>query len=1037
MSGDGGLDEVLGFFGDFEAETDKVIAEAAVYLDLLYGRADSALNGAIHQGSELLAKLKGKADNKLRDAENKASGLLASYDVGVPDSPPEPAGFSVPDSPLTGSGGCNLLNPTPPADCVVNVIPRSDTTADIEIAWTNPSGMSYVSVEIPELNLSVGGPTDPGRHAHVFPGVELCCQLTAQVVTGCVPRAEGQDPGWEERCTLIVPPLTTCPDDQEAECSQPEPPQPPEEPQECQTCCCCPCQCGNDSPEEDPPPGLKTWCVYWTADKTQCYVNPCDEGPTDENDIFVADFRTRGSALDYASVLCGDGGEGGNEPGQGPLMFEAGKGQCAADFYDNLRESLKGNSNLFRNIASINDFARDQVMGIVGLVDDALGGFAFPFRPVWEAFKAGLAFLFGGPETAANFVKALGCEPDPLLAIKLTQSFFEMVSRITGVDLSFAIQPLRYMLNGLCPYLHPTAAEAVQAYLGNTIDEDRLATLLSINGVCPEPAAPVIEAGRTKLPPGVLVDAYYRGLIEDDELRAELRASGHLQPKQAEIYKQLGRFIPPPTDLVRFMVRDVEDSDIVERFGLDDDFGDKFRGPLARWANQQGVDDETMLRYWRAHWTIPSPTQLYEMYHRLRFSDDPNLVVDEDVVTTALKQQDIPEAWIKRFLAVSFSPLTRVDARRAFDLGEIDEEELRKSYLDQGYNDENARILVKFSGRLKEEGIESQRSVKLYMQGLMSEADVREELLERGFDSGFVMTALGRLELKRIRSAHTERPYKQFLDGTIDEQEFRGQLIDRNYTDIAIGKITEAAMLELDKRFRKRCEDSLRTRFFWGELDEFDAKEELQRIGMPPIYAQKTADNWACELVSAEKQGTMRVFREGLEFGTLTPEEVEQRLRRLRYSDDMARKITAAMVERLRLREEKAAKAEQEKIERDLKRKERERKRTSDEIKRNQEKGQRLLEAQRKAREKRATTIARANSDYAGKFGYDPNGTIETVQSLQGIIASTTSLNLDHQVRLIVEAVKRSIKTDNDDLISIGVALAEATDDWIDDVEFG
>ncbi|MBA7556857.1 hypothetical protein ES705_49580 [subsurface metagenome] len=53
--------------------------------------------------------------------------------------------------------------------------------------------------------------------------------------------------------------------------------------------------------------------------------------------------------------------------------------------------------------------------------------------------------------------------------------------------------------------------------------------------------------------------------------------------------------------------------------------------------------------------------------------------------------------WRDKLIQVAYTPLTRVDVRRMYNLKIIGEEQVLKAYKDIGYNDENARYMTDFT----------------------------------------------------------------------------------------------------------------------------------------------------------------------------------------------------------------------------------------------------------------------------------------------------------------------------------------------------
>ncbi|GAH21078.1 unnamed protein product, partial [marine sediment metagenome] len=62
-----------------------------------------------------------------------------------------------------------------------------------------------------------------------------------------------------------------------------------------------------------------------------------------------------------------------------------------------------------------------------------------------------------------------------------------------------------------------------------------------------------------------------------------------------------------------------------------------------------------------------------------------------------LKSLDIMPFWRDKLTEISYNPLTRVDVRRMYKLGVLDESEVKKSYLNIGYNENDAEKMTAFT----------------------------------------------------------------------------------------------------------------------------------------------------------------------------------------------------------------------------------------------------------------------------------------------------------------------------------------------------
>jgi hypothetical protein len=192
-------------------------------------------------------------------------------------------------------------------------------------------------------------------------------------------------------------------------------------------------------------------------------------------------------------------------------------------------------------------------------------------------------------------------------------------------------------------------------------------------------------------------DAYYRQRVSLVEYKAHLMTLGYTD-RDIDHILELIKIIPPIPDLIRMAVRDTWNEKAVAQYGYDEDFPTA----VADWSAKQGMGGDWALRYWRAHWELPSVGQAFEMLHRGQ------LTTDE--LETFLRIADIPSFWRKKLIAISYAPYTRVDLRRMYDLAVLNENELLAAYTDIGYNTEKATKLVEWT--IKEYGDTERQATK-------------------------------------------------------------------------------------------------------------------------------------------------------------------------------------------------------------------------------------------------------------------------------------------------------------------------------------
>jgi len=176
----------------------------------------------------------------------------------------------------------------------------------------------------------------------------------------------------------------------------------------------------------------------------------------------------------------------------------------------------------------------------------------------------------------------------------------------------------------------------------------------------------------------------YREIIDEPDMLLNLQKQGFTDA-QIEQLREGYMYYPNPTDFIRFAVREVFNEGVVDKWGYDS----AFPSNMETYVKKAGMSMDVLRWYWRAHWELPSPNMGYEMLHRGELS------IAE--LKELLQLADFAPGYIDKMLAISYSPYTRVDARRMFDTGVIDAKGLKQAYLDVGYDEEHADNLVSWS----------------------------------------------------------------------------------------------------------------------------------------------------------------------------------------------------------------------------------------------------------------------------------------------------------------------------------------------------
>jgi hypothetical protein len=230
----------------------------------------------------------------------------------------------------------------------------------------------------------------------------------------------------------------------------------------------------------------------------------------------------------------------------------------------------------------------------------------------------------------------------------------------------------------------PNAMLMIQGGLMENIPVEQLLKDIQIADIHPEYSLRYLDAVLTKPATDDVINYQLRQDPTLSGLDGELRKIG-IHPNYTTLYKELAYMIPPIGDIITMAVREAFTPDIAAKFGQYEDFPE----PFTEWAAKKGLSKEWAERYWAAHWTLPSPTQGFEMFHRK--------VINRDELNMLLRALDIMPFWRDKLTQIAYLPLNRVDIRRMYTIGVLNEGAVEKAYGDIGYDETNARLLKEFT----------------------------------------------------------------------------------------------------------------------------------------------------------------------------------------------------------------------------------------------------------------------------------------------------------------------------------------------------
>lgn len=336
---------------------------------------------------------------------------------------------------------------------------------------------------------------------------------------------------------------------------------------------------------------------------------------------------------------------------------------------------------------------------------------------------------------------------------------------------------------------------------------------------------------RPVLNPAELETLRRRENISGDDYVNEMLAQGYTFERIEQISALYNR-IPDVPDLIRFAVREAFSEDIIAKYGYYEGFPEE----IVQWAEKQGLNREWVLRYWAAHWNPLSPQIAFQMLQRLRPGQTNTPFTDDDL-DTVLRIADYPPHYRNWLKEVSYNPLTRVDVRRMYETGDLDEDGVYNAYRDDGYNDKNARLLTNFTikyNKQTQKGLSQSKILSAYTKGMISQSDCKDKLTNIGVsiqDAEFYIS-LADYDIAQDQSdIMLSLARDLFVNGVIDEGELSGRLGNLNLPAERMQALQElwAVQREAKMNFPSRSElDDFYRRDIIGETDY---REYLKKNG--------------------------------------------------------------------------------------------------------------------------------------------------------------------------------------------------------------
>jgi len=313
---------------------------------------------------------------------------------------------------------------------------------------------------------------------------------------------------------------------------------------------------------------------------------------------------------------------------------------------------------------------------------------------------------------------------------------FTTLTAAFGFELAvYSRRALRQVLNDF-PETRLSPPELVLSAVQSVQPEADVLVKLRDDGYDAATATQLIAIAGEPVAPGQALDLlnrYETGAIRgggtfDTNWVRQVLSESRLKNKYQDAILELRYQLLTASDYIRLAVRDVFVPAKRAELTLDAEFPELLVGKM----RGIGVSESDARDLWAAHWDLPSPTQVYEMLHRQ--------IIGPADVSTYLASADYAPTWRQKLIDISFNPITRTDAKRAYKIKApgFDDARLVKAFMDLGYTREDAELLMGFTRQDVGEEARQERellvgpvrsaALAMYKARRISEAELRSTL---------------------------------------------------------------------------------------------------------------------------------------------------------------------------------------------------------------------------------------------------------------------------------------------------------------------
>ena len=228
-------------------------------------------------------------------------------------------------------------------------------------------------------------------------------------------------------------------------------------------------------------------------------------------------------------------------------------------------------------------------------------------------------------------------------------------------------------------------------------------------------------------------------------------------------------------------------------------------------------------------------------------------VITEEQLDSLFMATDIMPWWRDKLRAISYHPLTRVDVRRVYRMGIINRDQVFRTYLDLGYDEEKAEWLTRFTEMQNTEAdrdLTKSEILGAYVKQIIGYADCHAMLLDLGYSEeevAILISSKEYQEYKEWKTREMKRIERFYLAGAFTANQTINELGKLDLTGAEQDSIMKLWDSERLAKLRSPTKKDLDELFSADVITEAQYRLEVRNLG----YVEKYID-WFVQAIKAK-----------------------------------------------------------------------------------------------------------------------------------------------------------------------------------------